>query len=98
MYMVVSRWEVLPGREQDFEERGRAVRQVLRSTPGVQFSEGFRTEDGGVVAVIGYESRDAYDRIVNDEKGPFQRALAAHHLEECSRWVSSERGESMQDG
>jgi heme-degrading monooxygenase HmoA len=94
MYLVVSRWEIIPGKESEFEERGRAVREALRSTPGVKLVEGYRT-DNGVVAIAGYESQEAYDRIVNDESGPFAKAAAQHRLEECGRWISSERGESL---
>jgi heme-degrading monooxygenase HmoA len=96
MYIVVSRWEILPGMEEEFETRGRPVREAIRAQPGVAMTHGFRSEDGGVVAVIGYDSKEAYDRIVNDENGPFQKAIAEHKLEECARWLSSERGESME--
>src|SRR4051812_14859200 len=97
MYLVVSRWESLPGKEQEFEDRGRAVRAILRSTPGVKLIEGFQTENGQVVAILGYDSQESYERIVNDENGPFQKALAEHRLEECSQWISSERGEAITD-
>ena len=97
MYMVVSRWEVLPGHENEVEGRGSAVRQVLRSQPEIKLMESFRTDDGGMVAVIGYESKEAYDRIINDPSGPFQKALSEQGLENHTRWVRSERGESMED-
>jgi heme-degrading monooxygenase HmoA len=95
MYIVVSRWEVIPGMEEEFEEKGRVVREILRTTPGVQLVEGFRSDEGGVVAILGYESQDAYNRIVNDESGPFAKAVNEHQLETCGRWVSSDRGESV---
>jgi heme-degrading monooxygenase HmoA len=97
MYLVVSRWEVLPGQEAEFEKRGRAVREVIRRSPGVVMTHGLRTEDGGVVAVIGYDSKESYDRVVNAEDGPFQKAVADLRLEECGRWISSDRGEAMED-
>jgi hypothetical protein len=95
MYIVVSRWEVIPGMEEEFEEKGRAVREILRTTPGVQLMEGFRTDEGGVVAIVGYESPEVYDRIINDESGPFAKAVSEHQIETCGRWLSSERGESV---
>jgi hypothetical protein len=95
MYMVVSRWEYLPGMKEEFERRGPAVRETIRSQPGVKFAEGFRTEDDGIFAVIAYNSKGDYDRIVNDPDGPFAKALAESKLEDCARWVSSERGETM---
>lgn len=97
MYIVVSRWEIIPSMQEEFESRGKSVRNILRSTPGVQLMEGFQTEEGGVVAIIGYDSRESYDRIVNDPNGPFAKAVAEHRLEECGHWVRSERGESMND-
>lgn len=97
MYIVVSRWEVVPGKEQEFEIRGKTVREMIRSQPGVKMVEGFRTDEGGVVAIIGYESRAAYDNVVTAADSPFNRAVAEHKLEECGRWVGSDRGESIQD-
>ena len=97
MYIVVSRWEVIPGMEEEFESRGRAVRETIRSQPGVDLVQGFHSESGGVVAIIGYDSKDAYDRVVNAVDGPFNKAVAAHRLEECARWVGSDRGESIAD-
>lgn len=96
MYLVISRWEIIPGKEAEFEEKGRAVRGIMRSTPGVAFTQGLRNENG-VVAVIGYDSKEDYDRIVNDENGPFNRAIAEYRLEDSGRWISSERGESIED-
>ena len=97
MYIVVSHWEALPGMESEFEARGRAVREVIRSQPGVKMVEGFRNDDGGIVAIIGYESREAYDKVVNAAEGPFNRAVTEHKIEECGRWLSSERGQSVDD-
>lgn len=95
MYLVVSRWEPFAGREEDFEARGRIMRDLLRAQPGVERIEGFRTEDGGAIAVVGYESEAAYARIVGDENGVFAKAAAQHGLEECARWVRSERGSTV---
>lgn len=92
MYLVVSRWEVIPGKESEFEERGRIMRDILRATPGVRLTEGFLNEDGHAVAILGYESEEAYNRIVNSEDGVFARAAAENRLDECGRWISSDRG------
>jgi heme-degrading monooxygenase HmoA len=95
MYMVVSRWDVNPGQEEEVETRAAKVRETLSATPGVTLMQGFSTEDGkGIIAVIGYESKDTYDRIINDPEGPFQRALAENRLEDYTHWVWSERGET----
>lgn len=95
MFIVVSRWEILPGMDGEFEKRSRAVRDAIRNQSGITFMEGFRTEDGAAVAVVCYESRQAYDRVVNDAEGPFNKAVTEHRLEECAKWVRSERGDSI---
>lgn len=95
MYLVVSRWEPFPGREDDFEARGRIMRNLLRAQPGVESIQGFRTEDGAAIAVVGYESEAAYARIVGDENGVFAKAAAENGIEDCARWVRSERGSTV---
>lgn len=91
MYLVVSRWEALPGREGEIQERARPIRQVLRAQPGCLIVESIN--DGQrALAVHAYENEDAYKRIVLDENGPFARAVAQYRLEEVARWVSSEAG------
>ncbi len=97
MYIVVSRWEPVAGKEEEFEAKGKTMRNMLRSQPGIKMIEGFRSEDGGAVAIVGYESKDAYERIINDPDGPFATAAEAQKIEETARWVRSERGEAMPD-
>ena len=43
MYLVVSYWEPLPGREAEFEKNGPQVGAMLRQQPGVVFMEGFKS-------------------------------------------------------
>jgi hypothetical protein len=50
-----------------------------------------------VVAVHAYKDEAAYNAIVNDPNGPFAAALAAHKLEEVSRWIGSEKGTALED-
>ncbi len=97
MYMVVSRWEPLPGKEAEFEVLGRKMRNYMRTVPGIVLVEGFESEDGSRTAVLGYESREAYERIVKDPNGPFEKASRENRLEDCARWISSDRGESIVD-
>ena len=94
MYLVVSRWEALPGRAEDFERVGPDVRAVLRAQPGTVLVESF-PNDGQYVVVHGYQDEAAYHAVVDDPNGPFCQALARHKLEEMGRWVSSERGETF---
>ncbi|HEY3411995.1 MAG TPA: hypothetical protein VGM51_02950 [Armatimonadota bacterium] len=94
MYLVISHWEPLPGRDMDFERTGPKVREALRSTPGVEFMEAIKS-DGKYTAVHGYKDEATYHAVVDDPNGPFSKALADSHLEDVARWVGSERGETI---
>ena len=94
MYLVVSRWEAFPDRAAEFEQVSPEVRAVLRRQPGTVLVEAFGS-DGRFVVVHGYQDEAAYHTVVDDPNGPFCRALAAHHLEDMGRWISSERGETF---
>jgi len=94
MYLVVSQWEAFPGREEEFERVSPAVRAVLSQQPGVAFLEAFKG-NGHFIVVHGYDDEAAYQAVINNTDGAFQQALAAHHLEDMGRWLSSERGETF---
>lgn len=96
MYMVVSRWEMMPGKEEEFERIGKAMRGVLRAQPGVSSVYGIR-EGSDVVAVVCYDDEATYQRIVKDPNGPFETAARQHGIENAARWVSSNRGEVLDD-
>lgn len=95
MYWVVSKWKSVSGRESDWRERGSRIRATMKTMPGVEFVDSFETENGEVVAMVGYASQDAYDRVTRDPNGPFEKAIAEIRLEEVANWVSSERGTSL---
>lgn len=95
MYWVVSKWRVNPGKEGEWTDTGRKVREAMRQIPGIQIAEAFRNEAGEVVALVGYTSEADYDRIVRDPAGPFEQTISQHRLEEAATWVSSERGDSL---
>ncbi len=95
MYLVVSYWEPVPGHEAQFEESGRAVREVLRSLPGVQLIEVFES-NGKRVAVHGYKDEATYNSIVGDPNGPFSKAIAETHLEDHAQWISSDKGTTVE--
>lgn len=95
MYMVVSRWEAIPGMEDEFRRRSQPVRESMRSQPGVVFLESI-FDGKTAIAVHAYETEDAYRRIVQDPDGPFAKAVAVHRLEEVARFVGSERGETVE--
>jgi heme-degrading monooxygenase HmoA len=91
MYLVISQWKPKPGREAEFETIGRNMRALLRSTPGVQFVEGIEGPDS-FYAVHAYDDEAAYNRIVQDPNGPFNRAAAEHGIEDVADWLSSVKG------
>ncbi len=75
----------------EFDNKGKQVRQTLRSMPGVKLVEVF--ESGGVhIVVHGYDDEAAYNKAVNEPDSPFVKALETTGLEKNSQWISSERG------
>jgi hypothetical protein len=94
MYLVISHWEPLPGKEAAFEQIGVKVRQVLRGQAGVELIESIKSE-GRISVVHGYKDEAAYHAVVDDPNGPFSKAMAEFHLEEYARWVGSERGQTL---
>ena len=94
MYFVVSKWECIPGHEAEFQEKGVAMRKVLKRQPEVKLFESFRNGRGEVVIVMAYADEDAYKAVIHDPDGAFARAMAEHQVEEHTRWLWSERGES----
>ena len=95
MYWVVSQWRPLPGREEEWTNRGRAVREAMRQIPGIESAEAFMGENGNAFAIVGYGSKADYERIVKDPNGPFERTIGEHRLEDVAEWISSERGEQL---
>ena len=95
MYIVVSRWEVHPGKETEFEEMSALVRVKLRSMPGIEFLHSFKNKQGQVVVTVGYTDEPTYHRLVHAEDGPFQQLMAENRLEDVSECVSSERGKEI---
>lgn len=95
MYMVVSYWEPLPGKEADAQLRSGGVAETLRRQPGVEFLERFQSEDGKYIAVVVYRDEETYHRLIDDPDGEFVRAAAASGIEQTARWVRSERGETL---
>jgi hypothetical protein len=94
MYMVVSRWEALPGQEENFIREGSQVAAELRRTPGVLMVEIIES-NGQYVSVHGYEDEATYQRVVQDPNGPYEREHSARKVESYGRWLGSERGETI---
>lgn len=94
MYLVISRWRPVAGREEDFDRISRAMREILRSQPGVTFLEAIEGPDC-FYAVHGYESEEAYRRIIEDPHGTYLRAASEHMLEEVAEWLGSIKGNAI---
>lgn len=97
MYLVISRWSPTPGREEEFRERGKAVRDVLRRQPGVERLEYVRADNGDVIAIHGYTDQEAYHRVVHDPQSEFNKALDEFRLEDVSKWIGSDQGPACLD-
>ncbi len=99
MYLVVSLWKIHPGKLKEAEERSLAVREALRTQDGIQLFEGFQLDDypdDRMMAVVGYQDRETYERLIKDPNGPFAKALEKSELEEVTTWVESWRGEALE--
>jgi hypothetical protein len=95
MYLVVSHWEPLPGKEDEFLRIGREMSAFMRSQPGVVFLNGFVTPDGKHVAIHAYQDEATYRRLVSDDNSPMEQEAARRNMDEVARWLGSERGESI---
>lgn len=94
MYLVVSYWEPVAGREAEFDRIGPEVARLLRSQPGVEIVQVFKS-DGKHVAVHGYRDEATYHAIIDDPVGPFARAVNDLRMEDVARWLGSEKGETF---
>jgi hypothetical protein len=95
MHLVVSRWEALPGHEEEFDIAGPKLLALLRKQPGVLMAEAFKVSDNQHIAVCGYESEAAQQAIVDDPDSVFNQALKEQGEGTVARWISSESGETF---
>lgn len=94
MYLVVSRWRMNPGKEEEARSKGLEMRRKLRNWPGVESVSVARMEEGDAIVAIGYRDKATYDHLINDPGGPFARAAEETGIEGTMEWVESWRGES----
>lgn len=95
MYIVVSRWEALPGRETEWRSVSQTIGASLRAVRGVEVLHRFENEEGQLVVVMGYPDEATHHALVNDLNGMVARVMADADIESVARWVSSERGVSI---
>lgn len=94
MYYVVSKWQMLPGKEETFKEVGSKMREFMRRVPGVEFVEGLACEDGHALAIVGYSDEETYRRVTADG-GPFETEARKYDIESAGKWLWSERGTAV---
>lgn len=95
MYIVVSKWEALPGREAEWHATSQAIGLKLRAVPGVVALHRFENEAGQLVVVMGYADEATYRALVDEEGGGVHQVMSEANIESVARWVSSERGRSV---
>lgn len=93
MYLVVSKWERIPGHEAEFKRSTVQMRELLKEHPDVKLLESFSNDKGESVVVMGYQDEASYKSVVHDPNCLFAKAAAEHDLEKHGRWVWSERGQ-----
>lgn len=95
MFIVLSRWEALPGHETEWHEMSQDIGATLRAVPGVEFLHRFENDEGQLVVMMGYSDEATYHALVDDSNGAVVRAMADSNIESVARWISSERGVSV---
>ncbi|MDQ2987335.1 MAG: hypothetical protein M3R13_11580 [Armatimonadota bacterium] len=94
MYMVVSHWKPLPGKQAEFEKNGLEARRRGRGIEGVVSIEAFWSGDE-IVVVHTYTDAETYGRLMADD-GPFAENMKDIGIEEAGEWIGSERGETLE--
>jgi heme-degrading monooxygenase HmoA len=93
MFLVVSKWQAKPGKEEEFERVGMEMRAVLRGLPGITFAESFQS--GSITTVVHcYLDEPTYHSIMDNEDSGFHKAAKEYNLEGVAEWLGSDRGET----
>lgn len=92
MYVVVSKWQFDPSREAEILEKGARMMATINGWPEVQSAYNIRAGEDYVIAVIAYASQEAYQKLIQDPDGPFEKAVREHSIEDGMTWIWSERG------
>ena len=93
MFLVVSYWEPLPGKEAEFDKIGQQVSSKLREQPGVVMVETIKSE-GKHVSVHGYSDESTYQKLIHDPNSEFNKWVEQYNVDQIGKWVRSERGET----
>ena len=94
MFLVVSRWEAIDGKEAEFDAVSLKMSALLRKQPGVEMVEVIKNGPHHI-AVHGYRDQAAYQVTIDDPQGIFTRAAEENGIDSVARWLGSERGETM---
>lgn len=71
------------------------TRSRIAAVPGVDLIQGFISESGEAIAIIGYTDEATYNRLVNEPGGAVAQAMADTNIESVGQWISSDRGVTM---
>ncbi len=63
-YKVVAIFEVLPGMTDEELRRTRLALEILRQQPGLLSYESVRTDEGNVMVIQGWQTREDYQRAI----------------------------------
>jgi hypothetical protein len=96
MFVVISKWEIDAVHDEAVRESARKMMADIRSWDGVESAFNVKAGDNYVLAVISYTDQAAYDKLISDPEGPFEKAAAKHGMEDHARWVWSERGDVVE--
>ncbi|MBS1708329.1 MAG: hypothetical protein JSS65_06350 [Armatimonadetes bacterium] len=92
MFVVVSKWEFDPMREEAAMATGGKMMEAISTWDGVEEAFNIRTGPGHVLAVIKYTDEATYERLINAKDNPFDRLAAEYGMDESATWLWSERG------
>jgi heme-degrading monooxygenase HmoA len=95
MYVVASTWEIVKGKRAEAEALGIKMRSLMRAQSGIESMLHFPTGEDEIMVVVSYSDEAAYNRIINDPNGPFEKALKEVDLESTMRWKQSWRGTAV---
>ncbi|HXH60859.1 MAG TPA: hypothetical protein VNI20_05820 [Fimbriimonadaceae bacterium] len=93
MYGVVARWEFDPKDEAEIRSKIGPMTNEMLKWPGVVSSIDIKIAPNAILSVMTYSDEDAYQKLIHDPNGPFEKAAKDHDIERLAKWVWSERGE-----
>lgn len=95
MYVVVSKWRLMSPTDDPSQGPGKVMRSWLREQDGVDHVNTIRTDDGGILAIVGYRDESTHRRLIGGPDSPFERKAKELGMDSFGEWLWSERGETV---